>query len=123
MGLHQYSPENAQKLLDLLAGRPALLLTWKHGGGWGQADLALAAQQRVVFLAAPYGRADAKAALLALDAPVEPKRVAAPISPDAQPRALQEARAALGAPTLLPAPALSALLPALGLPQCFLLLI
>ena len=35
MGLHQYSPENAQKLLDLLAGRPALLLTWKHGGGWG----------------------------------------------------------------------------------------
>ena len=114
MGLHQYSPENAQKLLDLLAGRPALLLTWKHGGGWGQADLALAAQQRVVFLAAPYGRADAKAALLALDAPVEPKRVAELISPDAQPRALQEARAALGAPTLLPAPALSALLPALA---------
>ena len=120
MGLHQYNPENAARLLAFLAGRPALLLTWKNDGGWKQADLELAPGQRLEFLAAPYGSADVKAALAALDAPAS--------APSPAPAAAKSATTSTATPSVnssssnpragaavgLPAPALSAILPALG---------
>ncbi len=115
MGLHQYNPENGTRLLAFLAGRPALLLTWKNDGGWKQADLDLAPGQRLEFLAAPYGSADVKAALAALDAPVSapsPAPAAAQPATTSTPSSLSSP--SVGAAAGLSAPALSAILPALG---------
>ncbi len=118
MGLQRYSPENAEKLLAFLAGRPALLLTWKNDGGWTQADVGTTPGQRLEFLAAPYGRAEAKAALVALDAPLSPAvasivsaapAVATPSRVAAKPVSAQPILAA----AVLPAPALTALIPTL----------
>ena len=69
VGLHKYSAEHEQALLRFLAGRSALILTWKNDGGWAQAPLALGAGQRIEFLAAPYSSADVKVAMAALDKP------------------------------------------------------
>ena len=115
MGLHQYNPENGTRLLAFLAGRPALLLTWKNDGGWKQASVALAPGQRLEFLAAPYGSADVKAALAALDAPVSapsPAPAAAQPATTSTPSSLSSP--SVGAAAGLSAPALSAILPALG---------
>ncbi len=115
MGLHQYNPENGTRLLAFLAGRPALLLTWKNDGGWKQADLDLAPGQRLEFLAAPYGSADVKAALAALDAPASapsPAPAAAQPATTSTPSSLSSP--SVGAAAGLSAPALSAILPALG---------
>ena len=124
MGLHQYNPENGTRLLAFLAGRPALLLTWKNDGGWKQADLELAPGQRLEFLAAPYGSADVKAALAALDAPASaPSPAPSPAPAAAQPATTSTyapsvssspSNPSAGAAVGLPAPALTAILPALG---------
>ena len=109
MGLQRYSPENAEKLLAFLAGRPALLLTWKNDGGWGQAAaMAAAPDQPLALLAAPYSSAQVKAALAELDA--------APVGPP--PRAALADRSKAAMPVeksalALPAPALLEVLPAL----------
>ena len=109
MGLHPYSAENAAKLKAFLAGRPALLLTWKNDGGWGQAAaMAAAPDQPLALLAAPYSSAQVKAALAELDA--------APVGPP--PRAALADRSKAAMPVeksalALPAPALLEVLPAL----------
>ena len=109
MGLHPYSAENAAKLKAFLAGRPALLLTWKNDGGWGQAAaMAAAPDQPLALLAAPYSSAQVKAALAELDA--------APVGPP--PRAALADRSKAAMPVeksalALPAPALLDVLPAL----------
>lgn len=118
MGLHQYSPDNAARLLAFLAGRPALLLTWKNDGGWKQASVALAPGQRLEVLAAPYGSADVKAALAALDAPASaPNPAPTPAAATSTPTpsvSSSSSNPRAGAAVGLPAPALSAILPALG---------
>ena len=109
MGLHPYSAENAAKLKAFLAGRPALLLTWKNDGGWGQAAaMAAAPDQPLALLAAPYSSAQVKAALAELDAaPVgQPPRAALA---DRSKAAMPVEKSALA----LPAPALLDVLPAL----------
>ena len=109
MGLHPYSAENAAKLKAFLAGRPALLLTWKNDGGWGQAAaMAAAPDQPLALLAAPYSSAQVKAALAELDA--------APVGQTPRAALADRSRAAMPvekSALALPAPALLDVLPAL----------
>ena len=109
MGLHPYSAENAAKLKAFLAGRPALLLTWKNDGGWGQAAaMAAAPDQPLALLAAPYSSAQVKAALAELDAASVGQPPRATLA-DRSRAAMPVEKSALA----LPAPALLDVLPAL----------
>ena len=109
MGLHPYSAENAAKLKAFLAGRPALLLTWKNDGGWGQAAaMAAAPDQPLALLAAPYSSAQVKAALAELDAAPVGQLPRAALA-DRSKAAMPVEKSALA----LPAPALLDVLPAL----------
>lgn len=63
LGLRQHSVQNQARLLDLLEGRPAVLLTHGDGDGWPEACRALAADHTLVTLARPHGSAALKSAL------------------------------------------------------------
>ena len=85
-GLRRHSPENESRLLEFLAGRPAVLLVWGSGGGWLERKLPLARGQTVAWVCMPYSSADMLAAIKRVRA--EPAgRAAAP-----PPRAAHDAR-------------------------------
>nr|HPK33841.1 hypothetical protein [Ottowia sp.] len=44
-GMRRHTEAHARRLLEFLAGRPAVLLVWGSGGGWLESGLALAAGQ------------------------------------------------------------------------------
>lgn len=63
LGMRKYSPANATRLLEVLAGRPAVLLTWGDGGGWLEAKLPLAKGQHVGWVGMPYTSANLREAI------------------------------------------------------------
>lgn len=54
LGMRRHSPENAQRLMGFLKGRPAVLLVWGSGGGWLESGLQKSSSQHLVWIAMPY---------------------------------------------------------------------
>lgn len=54
LGLHRYSALVEKRLLNMLAGRSAVLLSGPDAGGWPLTGIPLALRQRLVWLRQPY---------------------------------------------------------------------
>ena len=63
LGMRKYSPANATRLMEVMAGRPAVLLTWGDGGGWLEAKLPLAKGQHIGWVGMPYTSAGLRDAI------------------------------------------------------------
>ena len=85
LGMRKYSPANATRLMEVLAGRPAVLLTWGDGGGWLQARLPLAKGQHVGWVGMPYTSAGLRDEIKKVKQAVE-RTAAVPAATPALPR-------------------------------------
>uniref|UniRef100_UPI002FDB569B hypothetical protein n=1 Tax=Ottowia beijingensis TaxID=1207057 RepID=UPI002FDB569B len=63
LGMRKYSPANATRLMEVMAGRPAVLLTWGDGGGWLEAKLPRAKGQHIGWVGMPYTSAGLRDAI------------------------------------------------------------
>lgn len=98
-GMRRHSPENEARLMDFLAGRPAVLLVWGNGGGWLERQLPLARGQHVAWISMPYTSADMLAAIKQVRA-----ERSAPIEGPKTPSARTALRRNTAAEPLAPAP-------------------
>lgn len=89
LGMRKYSPANATRLMDVMAGRPAVLLTWGDGGGWLEAKLPLAKGQHIGWVGMPYTSAGLRDAIKkvneAAERMVPPAAAAVATAPAAMP--------------------------------------
>lgn len=84
LGMRKYSPESEQRLLEVLTGRSAVLLTWGEGGGWLEAKPALAEGQRLVWVSMPYTSAELREAIKKVKAATD-RKSPTPTTPPARP--------------------------------------
>ena len=89
LGMRKYSPANATRLMEVMAGRPAVLLTWGDGGGWLEAKLPLAKGQHIGWVGMPYTSAGLRDAIKkvneAAERMVPPAAAAVAAAPAAMP--------------------------------------
>lgn len=89
LGMRKYSPANATRLMEVMAGRPAVLLTWGDGGGWLEAKLPLAKGQHIGWVGMPYTSAGLRDAIKkvkeAAERMVPPAAAAVATAPAAMP--------------------------------------
>lgn len=89
LGMRKYSPANATRLMEVMAGRPAVLLTWGDGGGWLEAKLPLAKGQHIGWVGIPYTSAGLRDAIKkvkeAAERMVPPAAAAVAAAPAAMP--------------------------------------
>ena len=89
LGMRKYSPANATRLMEVMAGRPAVLLTWGDGGGWLEAKLPLAKGQHIGWVGRPYTSAGLRDAIKkvkeAAERMVPPAAAAVATAPAAMP--------------------------------------
>ena len=89
LGMRKYSPANATRLMEVMAGRPAVLLTWGDGGGWLEAKLPLAKGQHIGWVGVPYTSAGLRDAIKkvkeAAERMVPPAAAAVAAAPAAMP--------------------------------------
>lgn len=89
LGMRKYSPANATRLMEVMAGRPAVLLTWGDGGGWLEAKLPLAKGQHIGWVGMPYTSASLRDAIKkvkeAAERMVPPAAAAVAAAPAAMP--------------------------------------
>ncbi|MFC4475057.1 hypothetical protein [Comamonas denitrificans] len=89
LGMRKYSPANATRLMEVMAGRPAVLLTWGDGGGWLEAKLPLAKGQHIGWVGVPYTSAGLRDAIKkvkeAAERMVPPAAAAVATAPAAMP--------------------------------------
>ena len=89
LGMRKYSPAKATRLTDVMAGRPAVLLTWGDGGGWLEAKLPLAKGQHIGWVGMPYTSAGLRDAIKkvneAAERMVPPAAAAVATAPAAMP--------------------------------------
>jgi len=89
LGMRKYSPANATRLMEVMAGRPAVLLTGGDGGGWLEAKLPLAKGQHIGWVGMPYTSAGLRDAIKkvkeAAERMVPPAAAAVAAAPAAMP--------------------------------------
>lgn len=71
-GLRKHTPAHEASLMQFLAGRSAVLLSWGNGGGWLERDLPLAPGQWLHWVGVPYTSTDMLDALRKVHADARP---------------------------------------------------